>query len=258
MRRKLVLFMIAFLGFSFMSISQSITSRTLLNNLKPYWLFLEDIRQDIEKTTGNKYESVLEQSYEFIQLDLRDSSQQLYLRIIYKIELPGKLIRYDFYCADKKISTRMESNADKLVGAFTWDSIPENIFELSTKQIEYIQIADRIASLGNDSHLSAKPSDYKSVIITSDFIKLDQSNHWNSRSLDKDSYYLRDLQFIIPLKENINNKDSRKTSENYYIGDMEIIFSDGSAKSHKDIGDKIKAQIDIEIKKYKEPLDNKK
>lgn len=258
MRRKLVLFMIAFFGFSFMSLSQSITSRTLLNKLKPYWIFLEDIRQDLEKSNGNKFESVLEQSYDFIQLDLRDSSQQLFLRITYKIELPGKLIRYDFYCADKKISTRLESNADKLVGAFTWDSIPENIFELNTKQIEYLQIADRIASLGNDSYLSAKPSVYKSVIITSDFIKLDQSNHWNSRSLDKDNYYLRDLQFVIPLKENINNKDRRKILDCYYIEDMEINFSDGSAKSHKDIGDKIKTQIDIEIKKYKEPLYNKK
>ncbi|WP_158655294.1 hypothetical protein [Flavivirga eckloniae] len=176
----------------------------------------------------------------------------MFLQVEYGIQFPEKLIRYNFYCADKKIFTRLEADADPMVGTFEWASNPKNTFELSTKQIEYLQIADRIRSIGNDRDAR------QSIIITSTFIKLNQSNHMNSRSLDhKDSYVLRDLYIIIPLKER-NKKEDPKVVGSNYIGDMEIILNDRSAESQRTTGDKIRIAIENEIIKYKQDLDNKK
>ncbi len=50
---------------------------------------------------------------------------------------------------------------------------------------------------------------------------------------------------------NINKKDDDKlVFGSFFIGDMEILFNDGSAKSRKETGDEIKIQIESEIKKY--------
>jgi hypothetical protein len=123
---------------------------------------------------------------------------------------------------------------------------------LSLKQIEYLQIADRIRTL--DHHRGVR----ENVTITSTFIKLNQTNHWNARSLDhKDSYLLRNLDFIVPLKRNINKKEDPREVGSKYIGDIEVIFNDRSAKSRRSTGDKIKIQIENEIKKYKETLNKK-
>ncbi len=247
MFKNAVLFAILFCLSTFVK-AQSLSSKTLLNNLEPFWVLLEDLREDLEKLTHKEYTSSLEQSYHFIQLELRDSAQQLFLQIKYQIQFPKKIARYSFYCQDKNIPDQFEVHSNQMIGAFEWDSIPKDTFKLSTKQTQHLEIADRIAALGND--LGATPSDYESVIITSTFIKLKQSNSKNSKSLDhKDSYFLRDLYFIVPLNESINKKE-HSLIKAYYIGDMKVFFYDGSAKSQKITGDKIKAQLENEIKRY--------
>lgn len=255
MFKQALLFLLVF-GFSFLCKAQSLSSRTVLNNLAPYWVFLEDLRQDIEKSTGNEYESTLEQSNNFIELELRDSAEQLFFRVIYKIQFPDELVRYRFYCADKEKSAKLEAQVDQMLGTFQWDSIPKHTFELSLKQIEYLQIADRIASVGND--IFAAPSDFGSVVITSSFIKLNQINRKNSRSIDhKDSYFLRDLHFILPLKENSIDKEGPQVVGSHFVGELQIIFNDGSAKSRKSTGDQIRTQIELEIEKHKQAPDSK-
>ena len=245
-KRSLLLILI--FCFSTFSKTQSITSKTLLNNLKPFWSFLEEQRQNATQLTGNEYEAILEQSYNFIELELRDSTG-VFLSIEYKIEYQNNLMLHRFYCTDKKVSAKLKSKAGKMTGTFKWDSIPQDTFKLNEKQIEYLQIADRIAALGND--FSALPGDYESVVITSDFIQLNQSNHMHSRSLDhKDRYFLRDLHFIIPWQVDFNKNEDFKIVGSHYIGDMKIIFDDSSAKAMRTVGDRISKQIEIESEKY--------
>jgi hypothetical protein len=123
MFRKPVLFIIIS-GLSFFCEAQSLTSRMLLNNLEPFWEFVEDLRQDLKKSTGNEYKSVLKQSGYLIELELIDSTQKKFLRVQYGNKFSGKLIRYNFYCADKKLSTQqLEADADQMVETFEWDSL---------------------------------------------------------------------------------------------------------------------------------------
>jgi hypothetical protein len=229
--------------------SQSLSSRALLNNLEPSWVFIEELRSNLEKETGNTFKSSIEQGYDFIGFELKDSTNQLFLQIHCKIKHPGELVLEKLYCVDKNLSNKLKKETKEITGPFQWDSLPKKTFKLNQEVIKYLEIADRIAAFGND--LSARPTDYRSVTITKNEIKLDQSNHMNSRSLDhKDSYLLRDLIFLIPL-ENRNKKGSDKiVIGSYFIGDMEIIFNDGSAKSQKYTGDKISKQLELEIKHF--------
>ena len=247
--KKITILCIIMLGFSTCFKAQSMNSKTLLNNLEPFWVLLENLRTDLEKNTGHQYTSSLEQSYGFIQLDLIDAKQQLFLRVRYQLQHPKKLSLHSVYCRDENKSKQFNNDINRVLGDFEWHSNPDSDFKLTAKQTEYLALADRIAALGND--INATPSHYGSVTITSDFIQLTQINRRNSRSLDhKDSYCMRDLYFVIPLKKNNEAKEKLKIGS-YYLGEMEVYFQDVSAKTQRTTGDKIMAQLKEEIKNYK-------
>jgi len=249
MLKKVAIFYIIILSFSTYSKAQSMTSRTLLNNLEPFWGFLESLRKNTQESTGKKYTSHLEQSYSFIQLELRDTEQLLLLQVRYQLQHPPKLDIYSFYCDDKKLSKKLKTQCRKMVGDFEWNNTPSTTFILSEQQSQYFEIADRIASLAND--INATPTCYGAVIITSESIKLEQINRWNSKSLDhKDSYFMRDLYFVIPLIKNDTKEKTHHSFGSYYIGTMEVFFQDGSAKKQRTIGDKIMMQLEKEIENY--------
>lgn len=248
MPKKVTILLVLFISCSIYSNAQSMTSRDLLNNLVPHWVFLEELRDDLSKSTHAKYTASLEQAYSFIQLELKDEEEQVFLQIRYQIQSETKLSLYSFYCDNENIAAKLEEKAKELLVNFEWDSPAKKIFPLSQEQILYLEIADRIAKVGND--ISAYPSYYSALILTSGFIKLEQINGRNSRSIDhKDSYFLRDLYFLIPLKDKAIKKDA--FIDLYFIGAMEILFQDSSAKSQRGTGDEILLQLKKEIKNYK-------
>lgn len=245
LKRLSICLFVAFI-FSMQCNAQAMTSRTLLNNLEPFWFSLETLRKNILETTGNEYTSTLQQSYGFIILELRNAEQQLFLQVKFQIQFPKKLTCYSFYCEEKNMATKIKAYTDQLAGDFEWNESPESTFKLTPQQIQYLEMADRIASPGND--INATPSSYGSVIITSEFIKFEQINHMNSTSLDhKDSYSLRDLYFIIPLKGTSKRRHDLKIGS-YYLGEMEVFFQDGSAKTQRATGDQIMIQLREAIK----------
>jgi hypothetical protein len=227
------------------------TSRTLLNNLEPYWVFLGQLNIELSESTGTKYTSKLQQAYSFIILELEDEDHQQFLQIRYQIQSKNKLSIYDLYCDDKKIEAKLEAKANQLLVNFEWNTPAKQEFELKDKQVLYLEIADRIAAVGND--IFAEPSFYSLVTLTANAIKLDQINGQNSRSIDhKDSYFLRELSFSIPLKDQTDKTEKSKAVliDGYLIGDMEILFGDSSAKSQRATGDQIRLQLQEEIKNY--------
>lgn len=249
MLKKATILFFLVLIFSTYSSAQSMTSRNLLNNLVPYWEFLEGLRTDLSESTDIAYTSVLQQAYSFIQLELRDEEGQLFLQLKYQIQSDSTLALYSFYCDNKNIAAQLETQAKKLLTHFEWHTPSKNNFKLTDKQIQYLEIADRIAAVGND--IFADPSFYNLFILKADLIKLEQINRRNSRSIDhKESYFLRDLYFLIPLKD---KKDSQKTAKinHSFIGDLEIYFGDSSAKSQRGTGDKIQLQLEEELKNYR-------
>lgn len=247
-RKKLVV--CVFLILPFFCNAQLMSSRRLLNNLAPFWELVEELRQNTEKNSGKKYQSVLMHTNNFFELKLIDNQKNVFLEVIYKQEFPYKLSLYRFYCADKKITPKLKNEVLKKVGKFEWESAFDVTFTLTEEQIEYLEIADRIASLGNDTN--NQPSFYESVQITSDFIKLNQPNYLNSESIDhKNNFYLRDLYFKIPLhKKKATNERSLNPLENFYIGNMKIFFTDTSSKQNQNTGNLIKNQIRLEINQY--------
>lgn len=248
MFKKLSILFLLILSFSMNTNAKPISSTSILNKLEPFWSLLETIRTDLEEISTNKYTARLEQSYDFIIMDLRDAEEQIFLELKYQAQSNKKLICYSFYCADEKRSKKIKTQTNKMLGAFDWDEKPTSLFELNNEQINYLDIADRIASLGND--IDAEPSDYASIIITEDCIRLSQSNHRNSRSLDhKKTYLMRDLVFTIPLK-NKDTQENKSQYGKYYLGEMEIYFKDASAEIQKETGDNILKQIKEEIENY--------
>ncbi|MBL4649841.1 MAG: hypothetical protein JKY03_08920 [Aureispira sp.] len=264
MKNALLFFI--FLLISTYSKAQPMTSRNLLNNLAPHWAFLEQLREDLQESTSTKYTATLEQSYSFIQLELRDGDNQLFLQIRYQIKSENKLTLYSFYCDQEDIRVELEAQVKELLVNLEWNqssqkpntqvdnSTTKSAFKLTDEQILYLEIADRIAAVGND--ISTSPSFYNTLTLTANFIKLEHVNRRNSRSINhKDSYFMRDLYFIIPLREKEQNKRKNPTLEirigSYFIGAMEVLFQDNSAKSKRETGDKIMLQLKEEIKNYK-------
>ena len=243
--------LIFFILFSLSTYShaQSMTSRALLNNLEPYWVFLEQLKVELSESTGAKYTSKLQQAYSFIILELEDEEEQQFLQIRYQIQSKNKLSIYDFHCDDKKIAAKLEAKAKQLLVGFEWTTPAKQEFKLTDKEVLYLEIADRIAAVGDD--VFADPSFYSLVTLTADFVKLEQVNQQNSRSIDhKDSYFLRDLSFLISIKGKNETLKSSKMNL-YFIGDMEIRFEDSSAASRRATGDKIRLQLQEEIRNYK-------
>lgn len=237
--------------------AQSITSLNLLNNITSHWEFLEQLRDDLSESTNTKYTARLEQSYTFIILELRNEEDQSFLEIKYRFKSEKELTLYSFYCDNKEIAHEIELRAKQLLTSFKWsnkaskevdNSIITNEFKLTKEQIHYLEIADRIAMVGNDIY--TYPSFYNSFILTDHFIKLVHINDRNSRSIDhKDNYFLRDLYFFIPLNDNTIKKDTYIDS--YFIGAMEVLFQDNSTKPQKATGNQIILQIKEEIENYK-------
>ncbi|MCB0477439.1 MAG: hypothetical protein KDC84_04715 [Crocinitomicaceae bacterium] len=235
--------------------AQNLSTENLFNNLHPFWEFLEEVKTEVNDEKGTAYHSVLRQSHNFIFLELEDEKRVLMLRIELQIEHPGKLVKNQVYCRHDDLTKKISQKADKLEGEFEWKTDSSNTFKLTQTQINYLKIADRIAAKGNDIH--AQPTDFSEVILTEYWIKLEQINRLNSRSLShRDSYYLRDLKIAIPLfpKEEKHNTEIGI----YKIGRMLINFFDGSAKDYKATGDQIRTQIEKEKEAYGQELDHQK
>lgn len=246
-KKAIFLFILSLLSFMY-SNAQSMTSRNLLDNLAPHWVFLEDLREELFASTKMEYVAVLEQAYSFIQLELRDEDGQLFLQIKYQMRSENSLSLYSFYCDNKNMATQLEDQAKKQLENFEWKVPSKSKFQLSNNQIQYLEIADRIATFGDD--ISTNPSFYTKLLLTANVIQLEQINRRNSRSIDhKNSYFLRDLYFVIPLKDANEGKKASKIGA-HFIGDLEIRFQDSSAKSQRATGDKIMLQIKEEVKNY--------
>lgn len=249
LKNTLLLLIILFSSSSYCK-AQLMNSKIVVDNLAPFCVSLENIKEQAQATTGATYIASLEQAYSFIQLELRDTDEQVFFQVKYQIQFSDQLSYYDDpYCEDKKLGKRLKKTTDQFIGCFKWQEQPTNNFKLSPEQTKYLEIADRIAALSNDMP-NTRPSYYSKVIITADFIRLEQINHWNSRSLDhKDSYFLRDLYFVIPQETEKTIKKSDRFGVKY-IGEMEVFFSDGSAEKRRDVGDKIRLQIKEELDNY--------
>lgn len=240
---------ILLLSFTIIGKAQTLSTRDVLNNLHPFWEFLENQREDIEAVKGIELTASLELSNTYIKLELNDATDQLFYRVQYQIESPMELTRSSFYCADSQLSTKLEAPTNNIIEFFSWDSISENTFPLSSQQIDYLEIAERITA--NDDHHGVR----ETLTLTTETIHISRSNHWNAKSLDhKDSYYLTDLDFIIPLKEALHKEGAPLTMGSQHIGDMEIIFYDGSAESQQTYGDNITESIADEKEKYNKRL----
>ncbi|MEZ4937277.1 MAG: hypothetical protein R2799_06755 [Crocinitomicaceae bacterium] len=253
-RNSFILF-ICLLGIAHFGQSQKLSTQNLLNNLQPYWEFLEEIKTEMDDQLKTEHHRILRQSHNFIFLELTDEKNVLSLRIELQIEHPGKLVKKQVYCRHNDLTKKISQKADKLEGVFEWKTDSSNTFNLTQEQINYLKIADRIAAKGNDIH--AQPTDFGDVIVTEYWIKLEQINRLNSRSLShRDSFYLRDLKIVIPLfpKEEQHNTEIGI----YKIGRMLINFFDGSAKDNKVTGDQIRTQIEKEKEAYDQELDHQK
>jgi hypothetical protein len=230
------------IGLSLTSKAQTST-RDLLNNLSPFWEFLVAQEKAIEASQKLELTAELEYSAPYIRLALNDTSGKLFYRVHYQVESSQDLTKSSFYCADLKLSDELAPVTDDLIKFFFWDSLPKNNFTLSTPQIDYLNMADRIATA--DDHHGVR----QTILLTDEQIHIIRSNHWNARSLDhKDSYFMTDLEFIIPL--NKASTDTLSLLGSTRIGDMTVVFYDGSAASQKAYGEQIEEKIAYEKKNY--------
>ncbi len=239
---------IALSVFCLSGLSQSVSTEKALAKLKPFWNFSESIRMQIQDTTKQEWKSVIEQSYNFIILEVRRDIS-IFLRVEYQLQ-QKELKIYDFYCANKKLEKKLKKECQIFEKPFDWHAAPKDSFKLSQDFKNYLEIADRIAEKGND--ISAHPTNFGRIILRKDHVKLLQNNHRNSRSLDhKDSYFMRDLSFKIHYQKQVKKKLDPIAMGRYFIGEMEVIFYDGSAKSQREAGNRIQKQIDEEIENFK-------
>ena len=224
--------------------AQTSSYRNKLDNLYPFWEFLEKHRQVIEEAKGIKLVAQLEYWQPYIQLNLSDTTGQLFYRVHYQVENELEITQNSFYCADLELSSELAPATLALIEFFSWDSIPESQFPLGQKEVDYLKIAGRIAE--KDDHHGTR----ETIHLTQEELQIWRSNHWNAKSLDhKDSYFLTDLKFIISLTDE-HPQDTLLPYYSTMIGDMEVNFSDGSATTQTAYGENISESIASEKENY--------
>lgn len=110
--------------------------------------------------------------------------------------------------------------------------------------VKYLDKADIIAkngyacSSGDNYHAGL----YNEIIISDFYLRLNQVNWWNARSLDKDNYCMRKLAFLIPIQENkeaILKAFKQEYLDTYSYKNMLAGFEDHSAPNHLTCGQAI-------------------
>jgi hypothetical protein len=214
---------------------------------------LEKQEHEYLLSTGNVVFSKVVLSYQTISMKLevtRSGAQfpSLYLECKFDLSNQGGSLK-SIYCENEE----RESDIKEFIlrhlpnGILVNNEVSSITYDLET--VRYLSIADEIAkeaylcSHGDDY----RPGYYSEVLITEKQIILRQINRMNARSRDhKENYYLRDLEFFIPLTtewQKASHGDER-------IGRMVIHFSDRSSEQNKICGNKIKQKIEEELLKF--------
>lgn len=210
--KKIFLFALLFVFFELNA--QKMKTIDILQNLKPYVEFLEQLKKEETSTlqNGNAFE-YLEKSircqYSFITLELycvtksADSGEfdrRLLCQIKFEIVQDKIEFKEVYHQKPRQDALRLAIVDNKKISGIPWQK------EVSDKSfckeyLEYLAAADEIASISANcaSGDNYYPGFYSEIKIGEKGIELNQINHMNSKSLDhKQNYSLRDLQIFIP------------------------------------------------------------
>lgn len=238
----------------------------ILQNLTVFQKLLDDLHSKETERLQHKPGFVqlvksISNQYSFITLrlglrtesasDRSEYSEKIYCQISFEISANTIVFKelYHESATDKEALTIAIMNNSN-VNQIAWHTAFENTFYHGEETMRYLDIADEIASSafnctsGDDYY----PGYFSEIQQSDGMLKLSQTNHMNSRSLQhKADYTLRKLEFFIPLKEDTEEKPFY----DYEIGKMKIYFRDSSSANKKACGDAILIKIEEALAKYK-------
>jgi hypothetical protein len=216
---------------------------TLLKEREHYF-YLAEILQ--KRYAGKKISKVLTFEYSFVEINLASpldtpTSEKYWLSVRYSKEFNIWEVRCE--------SEAGQAEVEKMVSTFI-NSNQENVDSEWFKKFDneeirhYVEEADKIAKVGSICGRTYPPFYYSKITISEDKILLEQADYYNSKSLDKENYAMRELFFEIPFV-NKQNTDFQpfEIGDIHWYKSMKIHFEDHSSPSYKDCGENIKLII---------------
>ncbi len=230
------------------------TTANSIQALHPYiqlakWLVgKERLQESSEKLTYS-----VSLSYDVITVQVFRSAQQkaLYIQVLFEINQKKIYVKDLYHKASDALALLNLIKSNPNVHEAPFAEPTDSVSWVMPYIHNYLVIADRIAekALHQCTGDDYRPSYYSKIEITETHILLSQINHLNSRSLaHKENYSLRNLMLTIPLNEHAAVSESVYNTDR--IGLMDIAFSDHSSANNRSAGDRIKDQINEEIRLY--------
>lgn len=224
----------------------------ILYNLSPYQKLLDELYEKVSKEKSDSaWTKSISNQYSFITLELSKTSKEeseedgkLAVQITFEIQR-DKVNLTNVYCEEESEKEALEKQikSNEALHDVPWHKEPNNTWYHDEVVTGYINMADQIAEVaqycaaGDDY----RPGNFSEIKVSSTKILLSQINLHNSRSsAHKEDYYMRKLNFHIPL---VGEPQTVRWDDIYKIGNMTISFSDHSSAKNKACGKKIVEQI---------------
>ena len=242
----------------FTSNAQTMTTIEILQNLKPYVTFLEELKHSELSNVKNQEGFVelrgsVSNQYNFITVrlhcvtsplndDRKSFDERLLCEVRFEI-VNDKIVLKEVYHEKPLRNTAivLSVQSNKKISDVSWQTKVEHPASY-LEYLQYLTAADQIASLAMNcaSGDNYRPGFYSQIEIGEEYIWLTQNNHMNSRSLDhKENYSMRKLKFWIPLIEH----PEQTRMFDYTIDAMKLEFSDHSSANNRACGDRIEDKI---------------
>jgi len=230
----------------YLSMAQQKTIDFLIQHQK-YIVLAEKIKENLETSNAKFTFQLTLYGKDNITIEWKqispNSEAYIHLRLIQQPSI------FKFVC-NKFIGEDKQKSMDSFIHHFLENPSISNsplLQKYQDKEItNYLEKADMIAKNGYacNSGDNYQAGLYSEIIISDAYLRLNQINWWNAKSLDRENYCMRKLVFLIPIQENkqvalkILQKELSFT-EIYTHQNMLAGFEDHSATNYRTCGQAI-------------------
>jgi uncharacterized protein YehS (DUF1456 family) len=214
-----------------------------LSERQAYFQLAEDLQQ---KYASQNLTKNLQFEYSFITIKLiQNLDNQIVTWLSVSISKQFNVL--EVWCKEQNLQAEIENLIKKFEKSVPPKTNSKWLQLIDNEPIKkYLAEADQIAKLAlycssGDNYV---PFFYSKIIITENGILLEQINHYNAKSLDKDNYVLRNLRFYTPFKDSqLTDNEVPTEFAIYKYQNLIIQFSDHSSANYRQCGERIEVAI---------------
>ncbi|MCU0436376.1 MAG: hypothetical protein MUC49_00575 [Raineya sp.] len=163
---------------------------------------------------------------------------------------------FEFVC-DKSIKEDKQKSIESFIRHFLQNfSLLNSPLLKKYQDKEIINYLNKIDIIAKNGYACSSGDDYQAglyseIIISDVYLRLNQINWWNAKSLDRNNYCMRKLVFLIPVQDNkslLSEILKKEFLNTYSYQDMVAGFEDHSAPDYRTCGQAILKALQDEFR----------